>query len=228
VAAAGSAKLLGVTEQLVGAAWCGARGFQYCGSLGPLRLSSATMQRFRRLGDCLASEFQLAGLFGVDAILNRRGIWPVEVNPRYTASIEVLERALGIHAVRDHVEACSGGVLPGLPATPAPPAEWCGKAILFAQHGVEIDDRRSRLVERANDLGRIGNPSYAEAWPSLADIPPIGSRIAPHRPIMTLLAAGRNRKDVLVQLPRSALDRTARVEPFCPPVYDSRRSEFRA
>ena len=41
------------------------------------------------------SAFGLAGWFGVDFIL-RDGIpWPVEINPRYTASVEIHELASG-------------------------------------------------------------------------------------------------------------------------------------
>jgi predicted ATP-grasp superfamily ATP-dependent carboligase len=196
VAAAGRAELLGVTEQLIGADWCGARGFQYCGSVGPLRLADATLEQFRSVGQCLAAEFQLAGLFGVDAIVNRRGVWPVEVNPRYTASIEVLERALGVPAVRWHVEACLDRRLPPSPGPTSGPRRWCGKAILFARENIEIDERLCQ--------GMLNDRSCADAWPSVADVPAAGSHIAAHRPIMTLLSAGRGRQMVLSELQTGA------------------------
>ncbi len=213
VAARGQAALVGVTEQLIGAGadWCGGRGFRYCGSLGPLRLSPDTTDRFRRIGDCLASEFRLTGLFGVDAILNRHGVWPVEVNPRYTASVEVLERALDLPAMRWHVEACLHGRLPEERRARRRKPPWCGKAILFASRAVEIDEAL------AAEVGRIVNPSAnpvaqpAEWWPPIADIPIAGSRIAAHRPIMTLLAAGGTRVAVLHQLQSAARHWNARL-----------------
>ena len=47
----------------------------------------------------LADRFELSGLFGVDFILDGDQVWTLEVNPRYTASVEIVERATGIHAI---------------------------------------------------------------------------------------------------------------------------------
>ena len=51
-----------------------------------------------KLGTVLAQAFRLVGLFGVDGVLDAERFWPVEVNPRYTASVEVLEGATGLPA----------------------------------------------------------------------------------------------------------------------------------
>src|SRR5579864_7744079 len=100
VAGQGRASLLGVTHQLIGQPWLHAGTFQYCGSIGPICLEPALEQSFSRLGNALAAGFHLQGLFGVDCVM-RDGIpWPVEVNPRYTASVEVLELATRIPALR--------------------------------------------------------------------------------------------------------------------------------
>ncbi|HEX8200442.1 MAG TPA: ATP-grasp domain-containing protein, partial [Isosphaeraceae bacterium] len=89
--ASAGARLLGVTRQ-----WIGRPGaeFGYRGSLGPYPLSDLERARVAALGDALAAAFGLIGLFGVDLVLRDGFPWPVEVNPRYTASVEVLERAL--------------------------------------------------------------------------------------------------------------------------------------
>jgi predicted ATP-grasp superfamily ATP-dependent carboligase len=111
VMAGGRAALLGATRQLVGESWTGASGFRYCGSIGPLPLDERLHTSLARLGDCLAGEFKLRGLVGVDFLLSGQTVWPIEVNPRYTASVEVLERSLGIAAISWHVDACRDGVL---------------------------------------------------------------------------------------------------------------------
>lgn len=96
------AQLLGVTEQLIGVPWLHAGGFHYCGSIGPLLLPASQQGHFARLGQVLAEGFGLRGLFGVDCVLHDGVPWPVEVNPRYTASVEVIERATGIAALALH------------------------------------------------------------------------------------------------------------------------------
>ncbi len=112
VAAAGDARLLGVTEQVLRPWRAGRAAFCYAGSLGPLRLSNEVLAAFEQIGRVLCREFPLRGLFGVDAIIADEKVWPVEVNPRYTASVEVLERALAISAVGLHVAACRDARLP--------------------------------------------------------------------------------------------------------------------
>ena len=72
----------------------------------PTRGASAPGRSRRRDGRRIAAHrarrsrraFGLVGLFGVDLILRDGEPWPVEVNPRYTASVEVLELALGTSA----------------------------------------------------------------------------------------------------------------------------------
>ena len=98
---------LGVTRQLVGMPWCGMgqadRGhFRYCGSIAAIDVSALLARRFEKLGSELAHTFPLRGLFGLDVIRRGDEIWPIELNPRYTASVEILERSLGTGAVRLH------------------------------------------------------------------------------------------------------------------------------
>lgn len=198
VAAGGRAALVGVTRQLIGAAWTGARGFRYCGSIGPLTLPAVASAELVRIGDVLASEFELVGLFGVDAVVNAQGVWPVEVNPRYTASVEVLEWATGMSAIESHVKACETGGLPEIPT--AATNRQCGKAILFAEHKLRVS-ARCRLLD-----DQLPPP----AWPTVADIPPPGALIERGWPIVTVLAEGRDESEVLDLLrARAAMIRSA-------------------
>jgi len=68
VGAAGRSIFLGATEQLIGTPWCGATGFQYAGSIGPLALSDPETHRWSRIGSVLGERFGLTGLVGVDAV----------------------------------------------------------------------------------------------------------------------------------------------------------------
>src|SRR5262249_666683 len=107
------ARLLGVTRQLVGAGWLNAGPFRYCGSVGPLPLGRGLQRSLDALGRLLARRAGLRGLFGVDGVLRGSAFWPVEVNPRYPASVEVLEYATRLAALRWHRQAfVPGGRLP--------------------------------------------------------------------------------------------------------------------
>ena len=176
VAAVGSARLLGVTRQLIGQSGLGGESFLYTGSIGPLQLTSSQRQQWQYLGDCLSAGFSLRGLFGVDAIDTGEAIVPVEVNPRYTASIEVLERSLRWPIVAWHVQACREA---RLPEVRSPTSVGCsGKAIVYAVKRCRWTGQTAALhatVEaRRLDglLGRISPPS------GLLALSEVGGRVA--------------------------------------------------
>jgi predicted ATP-grasp superfamily ATP-dependent carboligase len=195
VAAGGRARLLGVTRQLIGRKWCGTAGFHYSGSVGPIRLDRPEQAAFRRIGQILAAQFGLVGLFGVDAVVSSGRVWVVEVNPRYTASVEVIEWATGIRAIALHAQACRHGVL----TETASDADGrgadlvCGKAVLFAEHDTTVasDGRFHRLGRRAG-----------YRWPRFADIPAPAERIGRGRPAATALACGTKVSAVVRHLRR--------------------------
>ncbi len=90
----GVTRLAGVTRQLVGETALGTAPFTYSGSVGPIELPARTRALIDEIGATIATAAGLTGLFGIDFVVDAGGTpWPVEVNPRYTASIEVLERA---------------------------------------------------------------------------------------------------------------------------------------
>lgn len=194
VAAGGTAVLLGATRQLIGERWTGAGGLRYCGSVGPLDLSESTERQFARIGTVLAEKFNLAGLFGVDAIVNDLGVWPVEVNPRYTASIEVLERASGFHAIDLHVTACEEGALPA--SRHWPRSAVCGKAILFADSRLQIPPAITEKYEQ----------EFTCVWPSVADISAPGTIIEAGWPILTVFAAAATERETLNRLEQRAVE----------------------
>lgn len=87
-------RLIGVTRQLVGQTrWLHAPQFGYCGSIGPVATVEREDDAWEGLGEFLMSWAGLTGYFGIDAIVRDGLPWIVEVNPRYTASMEVIEYA---------------------------------------------------------------------------------------------------------------------------------------
>jgi predicted ATP-grasp superfamily ATP-dependent carboligase len=176
-----SARLLGVTRQLVGADWLHAGEFRYCGSLGPLGLDEATRTAFEHLGDVLAGGCGLLGLFGVDCIL-RAGIpYSVEINPRYTASVEVLEHATGICALAMHRQMFESRADLSFAATAAAPV--VGKAILFARAHLTFPETGPWNDSASARIGEL---------PEFADIPRGGEIVPAGRPVLTFFSAGPN------------------------------------
>ncbi len=203
IGAGGDSRLLGVTRQLIELDWCGLDGqprdrFRYCGSVGPLRLPPALRDRFELLGKTLVRDFGLRGLFGVDAILAAGDVWPVELNPRYTASVEILERAGNLRSIELHVAAFRENKAPTADTSGGDDLRRCsGKAILFARSDRVIGEDFGDWVERKN---------RDRAWPAIADIPAHGTTIRAGEPICTVLADGPDEPPVLRALQRLAAE----------------------
>jgi predicted ATP-grasp superfamily ATP-dependent carboligase len=172
-----AAVVLGYSRQLVAERRLGAYGFRYSGSL----LGTPTSRLFPRqqevletaqaMAALLTRELHLVGLNGLDFVAHRGVPYLLEVNPRYSASMELLERGQGLSMFEIHAEA-SRGALPTVRGT----AELVqGKAIVFARHDVVLGDTRAWLRDR-----------------SLADIPHPGEHIRRGRPICTVFAQGRD------------------------------------
>jgi predicted ATP-grasp superfamily ATP-dependent carboligase len=186
-------RLLGLCEQLSGTPWTGAPGLAYAGSIGPLTTAAAEEQMLA-FGEQLFASGLARGLIGVDAILDdEQRLHILEINPRYTASVEIHERAIGGSALALHVAACRGE---RVALTEWPAATAChGKAILYATNETTIS---LGFVERclAANAGR--------AWPLFADIPHPGSRSERGAPVVTVFASGGCSEEVRFLLRQQA------------------------
>ena len=91
VAAVGDT-VLGVTEQLIGRREFGVRGYRWCGNLVPPRVP-VPRDQVQAICSRLVEAFGLRGPYGVDFVWDGERARVVEVNPRPTASLEVINPA---------------------------------------------------------------------------------------------------------------------------------------
>jgi predicted ATP-grasp superfamily ATP-dependent carboligase len=175
VAAGGRCAVLGVSRQLIGDAAFGASAYRYCGSMmsldvddcwdGDVRVASGA----RALAEATSALFGLVGVNGVDFIVRDGVPVAIEVNPRWSASMELVDRVCTVPVMAAHVEACmsdgvqrvdrrsSNGVI--------------GKAVVFAKADVTVGDTR-RWLERDD----------------VRDVPRPGTSIGRGEPICTVFA----------------------------------------
>jgi predicted ATP-grasp superfamily ATP-dependent carboligase len=154
--------------------------------------------RLGRLGDVLTKAFSLRGFFGVDFIEKDGVPWPVEINPRYTAGVEVLERATGSCLFSCHREVFSGvrdqySVLSTRYST-----GLCGKAILFAKEPLDFPSAGPWQESLHHSWLQPEGPEYA-------DIPHPGCPIKRGQPVLTLFAHAAEEADCLEILRAKAL-----------------------
>jgi len=174
-----NAFFLGATRQLVGEPLLNAGPFHYCGSIGPLKLDPIVKIALEKIGNLVQRYCCLRGLFGVDFILADGIPWPVEINPRYTASVEILEFALGIQALSWHRSAFDRAM--PMPEAPIEGDSVVGKAIMFAQSEMEFPPEGPWT-------GTLTYCKVVEEMPDFADIPAPGHRIQAGRPILTFFS----------------------------------------
>ena len=171
---------VGHTRQLVGTTWLHTDGFQYAGSVGPVPGDHALA------GYHLTIYGDMRGLFGVDFIDAEGGGYTVEVNPRYTASVEVHEYATATALLRR--------------TNPPPPAaRVVGKAVYYAARQLTVPPSGpwDESLARCADVWRR---------PDFADIPQSGEVIEPGQPVITLLADGATEAAVLATLKARAAE----------------------
>lgn len=168
--------VLGITEQLVGMPQFRSHGFCYCGSLLPLPellipgTGPAIVERVRCIAEFLTQRYGLVGLNGIDFILGGDQVYTIEVNPRYSASMELIERAYGLPMFHSHVESTLHGTLPEFRLeAQIPESSFFGKAILFAHRTAIAPDTQSWEVR------------------DIRDIPISGEELLEGNPICTLL-----------------------------------------
>ena len=180
VAAGGRAVPLGVSRQLVGDSAFGANGFRYCGNIlaasGDMQFpeEERVMCAACELAATIADAFGLIGVNGIDFMARDGMPYPIEVNPRWCGSMDLVERAYGVCVFAAHASACAGGTLPRFDLAQARHGIGAaGKAIVFAHEDMVVGDTDEWLADD-----------------SVHDVPHAGERIAAGRPVCTVYAAG--------------------------------------
>jgi len=194
VAAGGRAVPMGISRQLIGDEAFGASSYRYCGNV----LASADDEVFteRAVGSLIAlahevtAQFGLVGLNGIDCVIEDEVPYAIEVNPRWCASMELVERQYGVSMFGAHAAACVDGVLPSFElARVHQTGSVIGKAIVFAREDVVAVGTRTWLGDE-----------------TVRDIPKPGEPLARGQPICTVFAEGENSGACVEALKRRAHD----------------------
>ena len=163
-----------------------AHPFWYTGSLGPLQLPAAHLKDLELIGRIVCESFQLSGLFGIDFIITPDDqLFVIEINPRATASAELVDRQLSLEGeslVQWHLDACLG-IKERNGRASFKHRFWC-KEIIYWQPPV---DPAPALQISERLLSTWRQISKLSGW-EIADIPAAGITIQPGDPIMTLIA----------------------------------------
>jgi predicted ATP-grasp superfamily ATP-dependent carboligase len=180
-----------LTRQLIGDRRFGAPPFRYCGNILPppgdttWGRPSSLWRTACGVAEEATRAFGLVGVNGVDLIVRRGRPVPIEVNPRYTAAMELAERRDGMSVFSAHVAGCTDHLSDV--AVPATLPGASGKALVFARRPITVGDTR-RWVDD----------------PDIRDVPSPGSHIGLGSPICTVFAAAPTSAECYARLTQRA------------------------
>jgi predicted ATP-grasp superfamily ATP-dependent carboligase len=176
-------KVLAINEQLLGLRFLFQQEpFGYCGNITPLYFANSIFERCERIAEKIASHFNLKGSNGIDLVISREGTpYVVEVNPRFQATLECVERVVGMNLVQSHIDACLHSRLPIMKRKPS---TFCTRLILYTPE---------RII--APDL---------TVFPEARDVPFPGVIIERGEPLCSIIAEGKGRIFSFEKAKRSA------------------------
>ena len=188
VAAQGTCELMGVCRQIPSTSTT--HPFLYSGSYGPFALNPEIERQVCGMARVLADACNLQGWFGIDFIEREGEAWLLELNPRYTASMEILERISKQSLFDYHLNAFE-------PLSPIGFSLPRAKALLGKQYVYwESEDPVVVQTDAHRQLVQLGKS--AERF--VTDIPWPGTAIETAMPICTVWATAGTEAAVLEEL----------------------------
>jgi uncharacterized protein len=211
---------IGVTflSSLVGSTFIGAtaacppesaatdKRYVYRGSYGPIPLSKSNIDNLQRFAAIAGRESGLLGVWQADFLLLDGELTLLEINPRWSASMDILDVGLDLRLVQKHDSSVRGTLSAGalnqlaldaLEKSMSSPERMIGKLVVYA-------DQRWFVTQAQSDLwwsSRWSMDMLSElnhCW--FADIPTAGARISPGGPILSIMATGSTKESILIAL----------------------------
>ena len=148
----------------------GKDSFIYIGNILPLTSDSiiADVNDIGKINETMADtsenlsrRFNLMGSNGIDYIMNEKGLYVIEINPRLQGTFECVEKSLGINMLDAHIRACTGEMIE-IPQ----PKYYAYKKIIYSP---------ARMKYQKIDLDNI------------YDLPHIGSITEKAEPLLTII-----------------------------------------
>ncbi|MBI5179222.1 MAG: ATP-grasp domain-containing protein [Nitrospinae bacterium] len=127
-------------------------GWLFAGGIYPAAVDGSVYATIERFGQRLSSAAGLKGWWGADFILGEK-IYLLEVNPRFTASLELVAGAHGIDVVDTQLRAMDDGCHIPLER----PAGYYGRMVCYAEKDCEFTDAQAWFERGARDIPHPGS-----------------------------------------------------------------------
>ena len=167
----------------------GEKAFGFSGSVTPFDTDQSAA--LITIAEQAAGLSGCVGSVGVDLMLNGDQIHIIEINPRFQATVDTVERSTDASVFAYHMAACAGN----LPTEMPRPKQVAVRSVLFADRDLVVGDDLKTLA------------------PAIADIPWPGTEIQEGSAILSVYGTGANRDaafvklDTTISLVRRSIDR---------------------
>ena len=182
--------------------------YTYRGSIGPVSLHADQLARLQQFAATVASDTGFVGLWQADFLLDDRELTLLEINPRWSASMEILDAMYDVRLVALHCACCTRSITIDEWKEVAkkfssqllmPCKRSMGKIVMYAKETLLVDNRQSDSWWM--DRWQADSDSSGFRY---ADIPRAGTKIEAGQPIMTCIATGSSLQNVRSQFEKIA------------------------
>lgn len=190
--------------------------YTYRGSYGPIPIDQFEYDSLHRFASNVQREVGIRGIWQADFVVSHSTWNLLEINPRWSASMEILEVALDLSLASLHLECAMHAIdlqtwkglvaqldarrqsTAGLNPTRGCLAGAFGKLVVFADEQIEVSDQQSnrwwakRWQGTFKELDIHRDPFDSPSRYLVADIPCAGTRIEAGQPIFSLFSKNEN------------------------------------
>ncbi len=155
--------------------------FHYGGSEGPIELSLELIGSVEAIMSLIAVELDYRGLLQADFIKTPTNeLYLLEINPRWSASMEILELSTGRFLMAEHLGEVTRDSLVDERKGSLPNGRYIKRIVYATSPGTVSSDLSNWMMSRAYD-------PRVQSGAGWADIPMPGTQFQPQNPIATIL-----------------------------------------
>ncbi len=186
--------------------------YAYRGSYGPIDLSSDQLLKLRNFANLVGAQTELLGLWQADFLRSGDKLTLLEINPRWSASMDILDVSLLIPMVQHHY-LCICSLLNNerfleiastyLERSASPNNVLLGKLIVYAPKPFVVAPNQS---DKWWSQRWSGPSSLAAKGHLYADIPNPSTSISVGEPVLTVMATERTLGALMAELQRGKME----------------------
>ena len=150
-------RLMGLTRHIGQVKEFGQAGYLYGGLCYPAVVDESVTDCIGRFGERVSAAASLTGWWGADFILTQAGPYLLEINPRFTASMELIAAAHAIDLVAAQIAALKGDKGDKVHTVAAPPKGCRATAVCYARQDCIFDGSHDWFQSGARDVPHNGS-----------------------------------------------------------------------